>query len=292
MIGLTWTGWDGSVWDLRTGPVRLSDEGLDGLLNSLEPDDVVRTGAELDGQSFVGWRAQPRTGLFPVLIGPFRTEGAFLANERAWWRTMRPGKVGKLTLTTYDGRTRRMGLRFQSDGLSKMPNFGTLRGRTYVAPIKVTADDPWWYGDQVGATYSAGDGFNFFGQGKKGPPFIIAKGNTVAKATFTNPGDDETWPVYTLWGPATKLLIKLGGGRVEYSVPLAVGERLVIDTSPLRKIAWRYAADGSKARITRDLDAFDFRPLPAGSNVDLELTVTGRGKFQIAADTRYTRAWG
>lgn len=292
-IGIALTGWDGSTWDLSSGSVRLMPGGLDGLVNMLEPEDKVRTGAQLDGQTYEGWRANPRTGLLPVLIGQASlTVTQFMAVDAAWWKVWRPGKVNTLQVTAPGGTVRTLGLRFQSDGLT-YPNDPT-KNRVYPAPMKVVADDPWWRGADIGGTFSNGAGYRFFGGTNathKGPPFYISSANTVARPILSNPGDADVWPTYTIKGPVSSFTSTLGAATLLSTISVATGQQLVIYTDPLLQVAYLIAADGTQTNVTRDLDSWAFAKVDAGASVSLDLALVGTGAVVVAGKTRYLKAW-
>jgi hypothetical protein len=145
MIGITWTGWDGSVWDLRTGGVRLTNGGIQGL-SVFKFDSFTTDSAARDGQRYQGYRAQPRSVLLPVMVGSTTmTELEYLATEKAWFKTMRPGMYGTLTVTTPDGGSRWLKLRFEDDGDATFA-IDPTRNKLTIYALKLIADDPYWYG--------------------------------------------------------------------------------------------------------------------------------------------------
>jgi hypothetical protein len=298
MIGMTWTGWDGSVWDLRTGPVRLTADGIEGLL-SLKFDSFTRDAAARDGQRFQGWRAQARNVLFPVILMAQRTEAAWLAMDRAWWKTMQPGKVGTLTVSTSDGGRRRLSLRFIDDGGYSYKQDPTIQ-RVAVWPIAMVADDPYWYGNASwGRTFAAdGDAVNFLGGApvgttppSKGTPIVLGSSFTTSASVLTNPGDVNAWPVYTLAGPLTGFSITFDGGTVSADLVIARGQKLVIDTSPTMQTAYLYNADGSYTNVLRSFTSFGFRPIRPGIDLKLNLKLNGAGTLTVTGDPRYFKAW-
>ena len=54
MIQVQVEGWDGSLWDLRTGDVRLAPVGLQGL-GSFWFVDFTHETVMIDGQRLYGW---------------------------------------------------------------------------------------------------------------------------------------------------------------------------------------------------------------------------------------------
>lgn len=290
MIGVTWTGWDGSVWDLRTGSVHLTDGGVEGL-SMLDSDVFTRETALVDGQRFTGWRAKPRRVLLPVLIGQAATELEWLALDRAWWKTMRPDREGTLTVTAPDGSSRHIALRFDSDGgmaMSRDPS----RHRLTVAPLAMIADDPWWKGEPVVNSFNNGTApVNFFG-GASGlaTPFIIGSANTVDSAALTNEGDIPAYPIHYFAGPLSAFSVSIDSKPVAGTFALLDGQTLEVETAPSRQVAYLIQGE-TKTNVTRQLSSLEFTPIPAEETVHLDLLLTGTGSLIVAYTPRYFRAW-
>lgn len=289
MIGVTWTGWDGSVWDLHNGPVYLGP-GFEGF-SMLTGEAFVRETALTDGQYYTGWRANPRAVLFPVIIGKAATDAAWYALDKAWWKTMRINKTGTLAVTALDGTVRRLKLRFVDDGDLSW-KFDPSRQRLTTAGLKMVADSPWWTGDTFGTPFrNSSTPVNFFG-GAAGlaAPFIIGMSNTIATATITNPGDIPAWPRYIIRGPALSFRSTLNGHVVGGTITVLAGETLVIDTAPNMQVAYLYSGT-TKTNVTRRLSNFDFARLPDGDSVKLDIQLDGDGSITLEADPKYYKAW-
>jgi hypothetical protein len=289
-IGVKWTGWDGSVWDLVEGPVRLMT-GTEDLFNMHEAEVAVRETSMRDGQTVTGWRMPARSGLLPVALGRAATELEWLELERAWWRTMRPNKVGSLELTAPDGSRRRIGLRFQNAGGMKFER-DPSPGRLTVAPLRMVADDPWWLGDPFVRSFDKGTTpVNFFGPTGFGPPFFISGADTTDSATITNPGDADSWPTYVFEGPISQFSIAIGGQVLAGSIDVPVGAQLVIYTSQDRQIAWLMSGTSAE-KVTNQLDSYGFARVPPGESVGLTISFAGTGSLTVTGDTRYYKGWG
>lgn len=290
MIKAAWTGWDGSEWDLRSGQVRLTNGGFEGL--SMAPvENFTRETALTDGQRYTGWRAQPRKVLMPVLIGQAQSELAWLQLERAWWKTMRPGKEGTLSITAPDGATRTLGLRFEDDGglpMGKDPSMDRLT----LVPFVMTADNPWWSGPQVDRELRGGDApVNWLGGASgKAAPFVIGRASLLGRVTLDNPGDMPAYPIYRVRGPVDSWKVEIGASAVSSETPLLAGETLVVETSPSRQVAYLYA-DGVQTNVTRQLVDVNFAAIPAEDSARLDVTLVGNGSMTVEYVPRYFRAW-
>lgn len=300
MIGLSWTGWDGSQWDLRHGPVRITKGGLQGL-GAMDTDVFTIETALVDGQRVTGWRGKERAVLLPLLIGPADTELAWLELDRSWWRTMHPSRYGTLRVTTPEGAFRELAARLKDDGGWAPETDPTLRCLDVAAPALV-ADDPWWYGPNFERTFSpAAAGVNFFGGATgKAAPFYIGSSNTLATAAITNPGDADVWPAHYLDGPITSWHVGIGGQVVAASFPIAANQQLVVETDPERQVATLVTGGqiengvrvgGTSQNVTRQFDSFDFAPLPDGKETALDIAVNGTGRIRVSGRPRYFRAW-
>jgi hypothetical protein len=293
MIGLTYTGWDGSVWDFRTGPVRLTTDGLEGLSN-LTFNVYTQDTALRDGQFMTGWKAEARELILPLMFGRTGDALEWLALERRWMKLMHPAKPGTLTVTAPDGSARTLDMRFVDDGGASYER-DPSKQRLTVYPMRFIADDPWFKGPSFGNVFVAPrPTSSFFGGdvGGKATPFVIGPSNRIDTATITNGGDIPAWPKYTLRGPISAFRIALGGGEIAGQFPINAGSTLTIETSPLRQIALMWTpGQAAPVNVTRQLKSFGFRPIPEGAAVRLDINVTGLGDFAVDGNPHYFRGW-
>lgn len=283
MIGISWTGTDGSVWDLVTGAVRLTPGGLTGLGMPL-PSDQVQETALSDGQRFTGWRLPARPVWLP-LKWSYEAQGDVEGVQRAFWRSVAIGDTGTLTVTDGSGATRQLGLRFQSDGGYAMRLDPYVRADAF--GLTFVADRPWWEGPTQGGAYSLGAASpeTFFGDGAGGTPFFIVPAQGAQESEFTNPGDTPAWLTWTLTGPFTVFRAGVAGHYLGGPIAVGAASVLVIETDPLRQLAF---LDGVK--ITRQLTEIDWAPLPRGVNTGVDVSVVGTGLISYTFRPRYARA--
>jgi len=303
MIGLRLNGWDGSVWDLRFGPVRATSDGIEGL-GGLNFEVFVQETAARHGQRMTGWRGKPRDFLLPVLFGPFPDEGSWTSISRRWWKIMRPDKYNTLVITHPDGTERMLDIRFVDDG-AVASNRDPTRDLIETFPIRLVADNPWFYGKSFGRKFKAAPpagptapGVNFFGGlpvdpavPGKGTPLVLGASQRTSQNEYTNPGDDDAWPTYT-FGQMDRFTARLGTGIVSASsLVVEDGETLTVETSPLRQVALLTRVDGTVVNVTRRLDGWGFRPVPAGSKQTILLDVDGRGDYEVSLIPHFFRGW-
>lgn len=285
MIGISWLGTDGSVWDLRGGPVRITPGGMAGLAMPVLEDQTKATAMQ-DGQLLTGWRIKPR----PVWL-PFKFAGSANIDvegvQRAFWRSMAIGETGRLTVTDSLGATRSIGLRFQDDGgLAYRLDPSVL---TDAFGISFVADQPWWEGVPVVRSYSLGQSLTplgFFGDTGGATPFNITRSQGSTTATINNPGDDTAWIKWEIQGPATAVRLGVDGHYVGGPIAVSLGALLSIESDPRRQLAYLDAV-----KVTRQLTEIDFAPVPKGASVPLSIDITGTGVVTATIVPRYARAF-
>lgn len=282
-IGIEWTGTDGSVWDLRGGPVRATTAGIKGL-SFPDIDFQTQETALLHGQRLTGWKLKPREVWLPLR---FKDEAARDVEgvQREFWRSFGIGLTGTLRVTDNLGAVRSLNLRFQDDGgLAYRIDPSIL---TDAFGITCVADQPWWEGPAQTTFYSLGDTANqtFFGNGAGATPFYILPGQGAASSTISNPGDNAAWVEWGLAGPLTQFRLGVSGRYVGGSVNVGAPNLLTIETDPLRQVAY---LDGIK--VTRQLSEVDFAPVAPGVTVPVDISVTGLGRITATIKPRYARA--
>lgn len=282
-ISQTWTSQDGAVWALtgnNTG-VRLRP-GVRGYTMPIL-EDFTDEAAGVDGQFYTGYRVAAREVFWPILLVQGGSSQAWLDYDRAFWRTMQPGRYGTWTVRQPDGSARHLRMRCISDS---QPSWENLPARLDWQPYGLTfvADDPYWYGSTITVTGEQTGTADFIDPDGS-PPFHIAGGSGLDGLTIPNPGDVDAWPRWTAVGPHTGLTVGVGG-RLITGPDLAPGQRLVIDTSP-----WVQAATLDGVDVTAELGNVDFAPVPPGATVPLFASSSGAGTVQVALSPRYFRAW-
>ncbi len=283
-LDLEWHGADGSVWRLTdpTSLVRL----LPGV-RGLEADPVDRWTADapaLPGARYVGHRVGPREVFLPI----YRRAGSsadWLAVRRAWDRSLSPDVEGQLVCNVA-GERRTLPCRWArtEQAWTRDP---LAAGRSITGEYLI-ADGAYWQGAPVVRLWTQQAGEPFFVA--DGGVFHVTPSNTLGSARIPNPGDVPAWPVWTITGPAATVTIGVDGAEIEIPFALAAGESLTIDTRPDAQTV----EDHTGADRVADLPSIEFRPVPAGSAVELALaaTDTGPGFIVAAALTPlHRRAW-
>ncbi len=280
----TWTGWDDTLWRISgdpSSPVRLK-AGVRGL------DDPPWKRYSANSPSVAGTRyrgsvAEEREVFWPVGVYAAVDSTEWLALHRAFRRTLEPRRTGVWTVTQPDGEQRQLVLRYVGTGghVSKTDP-SRLGWERY--GIDLVAEQPFWQGTPIVRSWKAEVPPQFFG----GAGIItIASGSTLANAAIGNPGDEPSWPVWTITGPCTSVQVGVAGRVVVVPFTLAAGEVLVIDTDPSQQTAIM----STGVERTHELGAADFASVPPGESVALSLSMVGSGTVSASLTPLYHRAW-
>ena len=289
MLGITWTGTDGSTWDLINGPVALTSLGIQGLGMPIAFETTRQTALN-HGQVLQSWRLDPREVFLPLIFDG-ASERDVEGVQRDFWHSLALGEYGELTVTDGNGAQRSLQLRFVEDnGLSYAidPYAKTLKPRPF--SLSMIADAPFWQGPTQSIEFGLGPGgtATFFGNGSSATPFYIVKSTGGTDATLTNDGDMPAWITWSIAGPMTSFELEIDTHLVSGSIAVTAGDTLTIETSPLNQIA--YLEDGTK--VTRYLTNADFYPLPAtGLPIPIGIDVVGTGTITAAFRPQYMRAF-
>lgn len=298
-LKLTWTGWDGSQWDLTNpeGGVFLTLDGVEGL-GALEHEDWVQDSPAVPGQWYKGERALPRRIFWPLLVWNPDSRGTaqdFRKTDSAFFRSIRRGRNGTwaVSIPGEGASTRRLTCRVKSvtDSIKRDP----FRSLWTPYGVEMVADQPYWRGDTTSQVWGGGAGGDFY---SGNPMFTISSGYTTNRATVYNPGDVEAWPLWEIRGISTSTTLGLNGANIAVPFAIAANEVLVIDTNPRVQTAVLYTVSASGVRSnprdrTDQLGAttrFD-QPIPAETQQPLNVQITGAGTVRMFITPLYERAW-
>lgn len=281
-----WTGWDGvrrELTDWRSG-ITVLEEGIEGL--SMPPHAAWTSASPAQhGQRLRGFRVEPRPCAWTAFVYSNESSSQWLTRDADFWRSLQPGKYGTWEVTTEAGR-RSLRCRLDDPGDGKFTRDPAKRGwQPY--DIRLIADDPFWYGQNVTTEWDTTTAANF-NQWVDGVSVgFLSSANRLEDAVMTNPGDVEAWPVWTITGPATTVTVGMTGATIVAPIVLATSaDVLVINTDPAVQMAWKNGVD-----VTMQLGTADFAPIPAGQDRKMLLTMTGTGAVSATISTRYYRAW-
>jgi hypothetical protein len=156
------------------------------------------------------------------------------------------------------------------------------------AVVMFRANDPYWY-DVTDTTdvFESGTTASFF------PifPLSLSSSAVFTSTSVTNSGDVETWPVWTITGPGSAIVLRnLTTGRyLELNATLAAGETAVIDTRPGVKTVLKGDGTNLFPNLT---SASSLWALARGANaLRIEMSsATSASRVQLSRRYRYLTA--
>lgn len=279
----TWTGWDGSEWDLTdpSGGVAFTADGLEGLgmpdITNYTHDSPVVHGASWDG-----WLATGRKVFWPVAVfsgsatDSVPSSQAWIRRNRAFWKTFRPGKVGTWTVELPSGEKFSLKLRFDGAPDWALTHDPAQKGWA-VYGIELFPEQPFWEAPAIVESWATGEQVPFLGPEGEAPPFFVSPAATLGTATLTNPGDVETFIRWTVRGPARSAQVGIDGVFTVLPVNVPDGSKLVVDTNPRNLIAELDGVD-----VMEQLGELNYEPLQPGESVELSLELDGTGSIEAA----------
>lgn len=183
---------------------------------------------EIDGSFIRQVRAQARTLMLPIAIFSDVSRTDFLQRKRDLRRSLNP-KLGEgtLTVTETDGTARSIPARYQSGGEGdESVDSGGMRSQ--ILALTFTCPSPFWLGDFVHREFQVAQSGSFF------PllPLRVKDSQVLGDVIITNDGDDVSYPVWTIRGPATSVLLAniTTGTSLTLNQSLTSSDTVVIDT--------------------------------------------------------------
>lgn len=288
-LQMTWTGWDGSVWNLTSaaeGAVMLP--GLRGL--TMPPIVHYSTAyASVPGATWRGHTVDAREVFWPIQIYHDIGSQGWVDRDRAFWKTMRPEKTGVWTVKLPSGAERHLDCRFSNDGDGTISHDPVLAGWSNYG-ITLTAERPFWRSTPIRREWTAGGALPFY-PGGTGETFTISPSTTLDSAAMPNPGDVDAYPVWEVSGPTTTAQVGIAGRNITIPFAIDSNQVLIIDTAPSQQSAILYEAGVAPVDKTAELGIANFVPVPADSVATTSLLLSGGGKVALVLTPLYLRAW-
>ncbi|MGN8245232.1 hypothetical protein ACTHAM_002351 [Cellulomonas soli] len=310
-FGMTWTGWDGTVWDLTGGESEGTGLSLQsGVRGHDVPPKSRRFSSDspaLAGSRTRGFQVLDREVFWPLRVYSDASSQAWVEYDRAFWRTLQEDRPGVWTLIHPDGTRRTLRCAYaETDGSASDIDPSLVGWALY--GINLVAEQPYWQGAPVVRRFAAAAAAPFIPEGG-GPPFAIGEESTLSTATITNPGDVPSW--VTWWVTDTdSLTIGVDGRAVVVPFEVGPGRMLVIDTSPAARTAkeidappidlvtreaqesWVASQLPTATDRTRELGpSTKWGPVPAGGMVDVSIDMVGPGSVRASLVPLHRRAW-
>lgn len=296
---LTWTGWDGSIWDL-TNPDSQVLLVNDGPIRGLSRPPFRRftsSSPAVAGSRWRGYNTDEREVFLTILVWSDEGSIAFAEVDAAFNRTLRPDLPGTLALIAPDGTTRTLRCRYldEDDGLVRDP---TAYG-WHVYGVRFIADDqPYWQGARIVRGFRQSADVPFFSNPGDGFVVNISPGETIDTAAIDNPGDVPAYLTHRVHGPTTAVTVR----GTSFPFVIADGKAIILETSPAGQAALEadVTTDGAGGLIytltgvdkSGSLGSVDFSPLQPGEKVLVPMSMTGTGRVVTELTPSYFRALG
>lgn len=292
------TGWNLSVISAGT-EYSLSDNrdyvltGLDGIAGA-PVERITEQGPMQHGVSDRGYRLQPRK-IALALLAKGGDDTAWFTRRNTLQQIFRStDEPVKLRIT--NGAMVRQIDCFLNGTMEMAPEIGLMPGWQRVG-IELYAPDPTWY-DPTGASHT----FTLGGGGTFSIPLAVPMQVGASSIDQSIPvqytGTWDTYPVITVVGPVTDLLIQNNtlGDKLEFSgVSIAAGDSYVVDCRYGYKTVTRSSDGASRiADLTADSNLATFRigahPDVVGGNNSIRVRASGltaESAIYLQYHTRY-----
>lgn len=288
---LIWNGWTGDAWTLaldKSARAFIEEDGLSGILKP-PVQHYLSEPATRAGSTWQGHRVLAREVVLPLFVWG-DTPSQMRAEDTRFRRTLRPEQTGVLVVADPDGTRRELTLRYLSGAEGR---YGAdTYGKTWCRhQVTLLAEDPYFYGDPVTVTFGGTAGGNFYG-GVTGvaPLFVISTNQTIAGAALNNPGDEDAWLTWKIYGPMTSFVGGWGGNLINLPITLTAGQWLEVNSDP------QQATIVNQAGVNQWGAAGDvrFAPLPALATTSLSMTIVGSTaatKVEVTFRPKHEAAW-
>lgn len=274
----------GAVLELSELPgVRaLGDSGLEMPPMSMVEDVIPgQAGAQLREV-----RVAARDAVLPFYMEQ-GSETALRDLLRSLARRLNPQRGdGRLRHIATDGTTRDLTCRY-TGGLEGDRVRGEAGPTVRKGALMFRAHDPFWYdADPMTSTFTTGAVRNYLGN-----PFLpikLTSDTVLGEQTISNDGDVETWPVWTVKGPASSIVLTnvTTGQEINLPIALTAAQSVIIDTRPFKKTVRRDDGTNLYGSLTAASSLWSLGEGPttirtevAGSTVDTFVTLVYSRRF-------------
>ncbi len=228
--------------------------------------------------------AQPREMDLPLMVRG-ATRSAYLANVRSLATKIHTGNGdGMLKVTSADGTVRTLTCRYKRGlEMTGQPDYEALTWNRVILTFR--AMDPFWYAiSPVVDTWSLSTSTGYF---LPMPPLRVTSSAIFADVTVANDGDVESWPVWTINGPGSLIVIENFDTfkKIDLPVSLSLGESIAIDTRPNIKTVVKNDGTNLFPSLTSDSSLW---PLQRGNN-GVRVTMNGANASSSVVLSFYPR---
>lgn len=304
-VELSWTGWDGSEWELtRPAAGLFLRPGIRGLgLPTFERQSS--SSPSIAGSRHRGTVVKDREVFWPLYLYSDKSSAEFLSRDRAFWGSLDPDVEGTWEARLPDGTKRTLALRLT--GSEDSLNYDPVQRGWASYGINLLADQPYWLGETVRQSWNQDDLRNYYVTAADRATYgyaddvihYVSPGGTLDSATFTNDGDVPSYPVWTVIGHTTAVAFGVGAGRIVVPFEIPAGYAVQLDTDPVNgQVLWYGQWDPATKTISSPLDrtaeldpTSSFLPIPSGQDRPLSFTMTGQGTIIAEVRNKYRRAF-
>jgi hypothetical protein len=285
----SWLSWEGVEVDLLPNRSGLAASGVvltNGGLRGFGPPPFTRyssAGPATSGSQYRGFIANEREVFWPLLVYSPMSSDAWLHHDSRLWRSFRPDKWGRWTVTPPGRESRFLDLRFVDDGNQAFDR-DPVRAGWQLYGLNLVAEQPYWQGQRQTARFVNVTPVATF----PGPPFVFTEGGSTQRAAIANPGDVDAYPVHRIYGPTTSVTVGVGSDVTSFPFVIPDGTSVTLDTDPRRQTA----IDSAGVDRIAELGTIAFPPVEPGRSVALTVTIAGAGSVETYLDPLYFRAWG
>lgn len=209
--------------------------------------------------------------------------------ETSFWNVLNPRRPVRWTVEVPGVSTRHLDMRMAPGGSWKPEMDPTYFGVARYGIDFNAEDTGLWYETPQPVRFLNRGAMPFHGGLTEGAPIInIGSGIESTKAYIDNPGDEDTYGVWRINGPAPQAVVGVGGRVIEVPFAIGAGDWLELNANPREHTA--FDQDGNDR--FEELGEADFAEVPPGR---VELTVNlfgGTGFVDFDRKHYFYRAYG
>jgi hypothetical protein len=302
----TWVGADSSVWTISdpAGGVLLTRGGVRGLGDAPVREYVDESPA-MDGARWRGFVYDPRPVFWPLAMYVDTSSADWIKLHSDFKRSLSRRGVGLWIVEHPALGRRRLECRYVGDSDRTMERDPAFFGWDTFG-VNLMAYNPYWLGDPIVRVWRTSAAVDFVGTTngvRKGPPFYISSASHTGTAALTNPGDVDSYVVWTMVGPFNGGVLGVGSRTIEVPFGMPAGKALVVNPNPEYQTAMeaevvatndgpRYVQTGVER--TGDLPStadWEGSRVPAtGLPVQLNASIDGTGSIRAELNPMYDHA--
>lgn len=259
--------------------------------------EYVDESPAIDGARFRGYVYDPRPVHWNVAMFVDTGSADWLRLHSNFKRSFKRGTAGIWQIDHPALGRRQLACHYRGDSDRTLDKDVAFFGWDVFA-VDMIAYQPYWMGEPVVRTFRGLTPVDFVGQvgGQRlGPPFYPSSSSSTAGADLTNPGDADSYVVWTATGPFTEATVGVGADEIVLPFALAAGRYVVVDPNPEHQTAIEYLADGTfvaeRTGALASSTPWESSRVPAtGRPVQLAVNIEGTGSITAELTPLYEHA--